>query len=67
MNTLPAHRQIIHGRTQARSWSAAEMDPIEGPDRLERLRWMRALGRRALLAMSALAAAVIALLCARLV
>lgn len=66
MNQLPAHRQIIHGRTHARSWSAAEMDPIEGPSRLERMRWLHSTARRAELAMLALAAVFVVLLCARL-
>lgn len=65
MNQLPAHRQIILGRTHARSWSACEMDPIEGPDRLERLRWMRLTSRWAERAMLLLALTVIAVLCAR--
>ena len=67
MNTLPQHRQIIHGRTHSRSWSAAEMDPIEGPTRLERMRLLRVSARRAEFAMLALAVAFVALLCMRLV
>ena len=67
MNALPQHRQIIHGRTHSRSWSAAEMDPIEGPTRLERMRLLRVSARRAELAMLALAVAFVALLCMRLV
>lgn len=63
MNQLPAHRQVIHGRTHARSWSAADMDPIEGPSRLERLRWLDATARRAELAMLALAIVFVILLC----
>lgn len=31
MNQLPIERHVIHGRTFARSWSAASMDPIERP------------------------------------
>lgn len=65
MNQLPPHRQIIHGRTHSRSWSACEMDPIEGPDRLERLRWMHLASRWAERAMLLLALTVIAVLCAR--
>jgi UDP-N-acetylmuramyl pentapeptide phosphotransferase/UDP-N-acetylglucosamine-1-phosphate transferase len=29
VTTLPAHRRVINGRTHDRSWSPAEMDPIE--------------------------------------
>ena len=32
MNQLPYDRQVIHGRTHSRSWSASEMDPIERPE-----------------------------------
>ena len=32
MNQLPYDRQVIHGRTHSRSWSAASMDPIERPE-----------------------------------
>jgi hypothetical protein len=66
MNQLPAHRQIIHGRTHSRSWSACEMDPIEGPDRLERLRWLHSTALRAERLMLLLALAVIVALCVRL-
>ena len=65
MNQLPTYRQIINGRTHARSWSAAEMDPIEGPTKLERLRWLRLTSRLAERSMFVLALTVIAVLCAR--
>ncbi len=55
MNQLPSYRQLINGRTHASSWSAGDMDPIEGPSKLERLRWLQATARRAEQAMLALA------------
>ena len=66
MNQLPIHRQIIHGRTHSRSWSAAEMDPIEKPDSLERLRWLRYATRQAERLMFLLAIAFVVFLCMKL-
>ena len=66
MNQLPAHRQIIHGRTHTRSWSAAEMDPIEGPSQLERLRWLHYATRQAERLMFLLAIAFVVFLCMKL-
>jgi|GEM_PF-4098991 hypothetical protein len=28
MNTLPAHRRVINGRTYSQPWSASSFDPI---------------------------------------
>ncbi len=60
MNQLPHYRQIIHGRTHARSWSACEMDPIDRPDRMQRL---HDVARHAERAMLVVAGVFIALLC----
>lgn len=31
MNTIPAHRRMLAGRTWASAWRAADADPIERP------------------------------------
>lgn len=63
MMTLPAHRRVEHERTFSRSWSPGDMDPVEGPGRLERLRWMNVTARHAERAMLVLAIVFIVLLC----
>lgn len=45
MNNLPTSRQVIYGRTWARSWDPSDMDPVQfWPRKHSRLERMASIG-----------------------